>query len=159
MSFIAWNCRGLAKPETVRFLREINKQIRPSVIFLCETLVKKHRIAKVCKELGFAEFFSVDVHDHGGGLALFRKTSGGVVIRSSSLNYIDFEVFNDQVGRWRYIGFYGYPERSRSVESWELLKDLSQHSNLPWCIAGDFNDLASSDEKREDAPKTLTRGF
>lgn len=67
MSFIAWNCRGLAQQRAIRFLQEINKQIRPSVIFLSETLVKRNKIEKVCKSLGFGEFYSVDAQGHGGG--------------------------------------------------------------------------------------------
>ncbi|XP_074369831.1 uncharacterized protein LOC141711338 [Apium graveolens] len=162
MSFIAWNCHGLAQPRAVRFLQEINKQIRPSVIFFSETLVKRNKIEKVCKSLGFGEFYSVDAQGHGGGeLALFWKSAGSVVIKSSTQNYIDFEVFNEQVGRWSYTGFYGYPERCRRAESWNLIKELSHRSDLPWCIAGDFNDMVSSDEKRggRPHPRPLLEGF
>lgn len=75
------------------------------------------------------------------------------MINSSSRNYIDFEVSNEQVGRWRYTGFYGFPEKRRSVDSWNLLKDLAQRSTLPWCIEGDFNDMVSMDEKRGGRPQ------
>lgn len=55
----------------------------------------------------------MDAHGHGGGLALFWKNAGGVSIGSSSLNYIDFEVYHEQLGRCRYTGFYGHPERNK----------------------------------------------
>ncbi|KAK6149044.1 hypothetical protein DH2020_016569 [Rehmannia glutinosa] len=41
----------------------------------------------------------------------------------------------------RLTGFYGFLERSRR-------RNLSAHSNLPWCCLGDFNDLLSLSEKR-----------
>lgn len=51
------------------------------------------------------------------------------------------------MGRWRYTGFYGYPERHRRHDSWEILKVLSRGSRLPWCVVGDFNDMMYEDEK------------
>lgn len=94
-------------------------------------------------------------------MALIWKNEGGVVIKSSTMNYIDFEVFNEHVGRWRYTGFYGYPERGRRGESWNLLKDLAQRSVLPWCIVGDFDDMVSLDEKKggRQQPRYLLEGF
>lgn len=76
------------------------------------------------------------------------KNEGACNIKGSSNHFIDFEVENDQVGCWRYTGFYGCPERSRHEESWEMLRDLANNSELPWCIIGDFNDLMFADEKR-----------
>ncbi|CAJ2643989.1 unnamed protein product [Trifolium pratense] len=64
-------------------------------------------------------------------------------------------------GKWRLTGFYGYPEGSRRRDSWNFLRQLSQISNLPWCIIGDFNDILSSDEKkgRTDRANWLIHGF
>lgn len=161
MSLIAWNCRGLANLRAVRFLKEINNQYRPSLIFLCETLVKEKRIKEVCKAINFAGYHCVDAQGHGGGLALLWKNEGGIVIKDSCSNFIDFEVSNDQVGRWRYTGFYGFPERGRRRESWDLLKNLAGRSLLPWCIIGDYNDIVNGEEKngRVSHPRYLCEGF
>ncbi|KAL8089279.1 hypothetical protein AgCh_038904 [Apium graveolens] len=77
------------------------------------------------------------------------------------LHHIDFEVENTQIGRWRYTGFYGCPERSRRRESWLKIKNLAARSNRPWCIVGDFNDLMHADEKRggRAQPQYLLNGF
>ncbi|KAL8128213.1 hypothetical protein AgCh_014971 [Apium graveolens] len=106
-------------------------------------------------------FGAVDAQGHGGGLALFWKNEGGVVITDNTQNFIDFEVSNDQVGRWRYTGFYGYPERERRTESWDLIRNLSHASELPWCIIGDFNDMLCVGEKRGGRvhPRHLMEGF
>lgn len=69
MSLLAWNCRGLAKPRAVIFLKEIVKQIRPNLVFLSETLVKEKKIEGVCKALQFSGWYAVDAQGHGGGLA------------------------------------------------------------------------------------------
>lgn len=81
-------------------------------------------------------------------MELLWKNEGGCVIRKDSHYFIDFEVENDQVGRWRYTGFYGCLERGRRRESWGRIRYLASKSELPWCIIGDFNDLIFSDETR-----------
>lgn len=161
MSLLAWNCRGLAKLRAVRFLKETINQFRPSIVFLSETLVKNNKIAEICKKIGFAGYHAVDVQGHGGGLALFWKNEGGVSVLESCNNFIDFEVVNDQVGRWRYTGIYGYPERRRREEAWSMLQNLAARSSLPWCVIGDFNDMVVDGEKRGGRrhPRSLLQGF
>lgn len=66
----------------------------------------------------------------------------------SNQHFIDFEVANDQVGRWRHTGFYGCPERSRRRESWGIIWELASKSELPWYIIGDFNDLMFAGKNR-----------
>lgn len=85
---------------------------------------------------------------HGGELALMCKNEGGMEIKGSCNHYIDCEVLGDQVGRWRYTGFYGCPKRYRRQESWKLLKSLAERSQLTWCILGDFNDIMFVHEKK-----------
>lgn len=47
------------------------------------------------------------------------------------------------------------------MDSWNPIKDLAQQSGLPWCIAGDFNDMVFADEKKggRQHPKKLLEGF
>lgn len=54
MSIIAWNCRGLGNPRTIHFIKEITLQIKPSIIFLSETLSKENKVRDLCKEINFA---------------------------------------------------------------------------------------------------------
>lgn len=65
------------------------------------------------------------------------------------------------MGRWRYTGYYGYPERGRRAEAWDMLRQLATSSALPWCIIGDFNDLMKADEKKggQSHPRALLNGF
>ncbi|XP_074337776.1 uncharacterized protein LOC141674973 [Apium graveolens] len=149
---IAWNCRGLANPRAVNFFKELVQQVRPSLIFLSEILGKKKKIEKVCRTIHFADCFVVESHGQGGGFALLWKNPGAVEIKGSCNHYIDFEVVCDQIGRWRYTGFYGCPERYRRYESWELLRGLADESNLPWCVVGDFNEMMFAHEKRGGKP-------
>lgn len=161
MSIIAWNYRGLGNPRTVRFLKEITNQFKPSFIFLSETLSIRNKVEVVCKELNFAGCSSVDAAGHSGGVALLWRNEGGCTVTEINKHFIDFEVENAQIGRWRYTGFYGCPERGRRRESWSLLRYLAGKSTLPWCIIGDFNDLLFAHEKRggTDHPRSWSDWF
>ncbi|XP_074369830.1 uncharacterized protein LOC141711313 [Apium graveolens] len=161
MSILSWNCRGLANPRIVRLLLDIDQQYRPSLIFLSETLVKHDTVQKVTKQLGFAGCYAIDVQGHSGGIALLWRNDGAVHITNSCRNFLDFEVSNEQLGRWGYTGYYGFPERARRMEAWNMLRELSVASELPWCILGDFNDIVSLQEKRggKQQPRRLMEGF
>ncbi|GAU25702.1 hypothetical protein TSUD_216310 [Trifolium subterraneum] len=97
----------------------------------------------------------------GGGIAMLWKISLKCQITKYSLNHIDLEVSDDVRGNWRITGFYGFPEGGRRRESWNFLCQLSQTSQLPWCIIGDYNDILSFDEKkgRSDRPNWLINDF
>ncbi|XP_074369753.1 uncharacterized protein LOC141711250 [Apium graveolens] len=151
----------MANPRAVRFLKEITTQLRPCLIFLSETLVGKNKIEEICKGIHYSGCFTVDAQGLGGGLALIWKNEGGVEIKGSCNHYIDCEVKCDQIGRWRYTGFYSCPERYRRRESWSILKHLASQSQLLWCILGDFNDIMFAHEKNggRPHPSVLLEGF
>lgn len=62
---------------------------------------------------------------------------------------------------WRMPCFYGYPERTRRRDSWNLIRKLSVVSSLSWCICGNFNDLMYLVDKkgRNSHPQYLLDGF
>jgi hypothetical protein len=70
-------------------------------------------------------------------------------------NFINLEVTKQQQQqqqqqqqhRWRFTGFYVFPEIERRRDSWDLLRTLDQDNNLPWCIMGDFDDILSNEDK------------
>ncbi|XP_074346242.1 uncharacterized protein LOC141685013 [Apium graveolens] len=97
----------------------------------------------------------------GGGIALLWRNEGAVQILNSCKNFIDFEASNEQAGRWRYTGYYGFPERAGRIESWYMLREFSVVLDMPWCIIGDFNDIISMEEKQGGStrPRSLMAGF
>ncbi|XP_031111882.1 uncharacterized protein LOC116015853 [Ipomoea triloba] len=96
-----------------------------------------------------------------GGLAMFWRDTNLASLIGYSNNHIDVIVSLPDKPQWRLTGFYGYPERSRRHQSWDLLRTLSSVSNLPWMVVGDFNDIACHSEKRglHLHPGSLIEGF
>ncbi|XP_037496903.1 uncharacterized protein LOC119371218 isoform X1 [Jatropha curcas] len=64
---------------------------------------------------------------------------------------------------WCLTGFYGFPERCRRQDSWDLIKTLSRRHNGPWLCVGHFNNLLADSEKIKiggnQYPRYLLNGF
>ena len=45
-------------------------------------------------------------------------------------------------------GIYEYPETRNKNKTCDLLKDLSEHSHLPWLVGGDINEILFNFEKK-----------
>lgn len=161
ISYLAWNCRGLANPRAIRILLDLVSTHKPSLVFLSETLALKNRLSWIGNKLGFKEMHIVERIGRGGGLALLWSDTVTVEILDSCLNFIDFIFCHESLGRWRCTGFYGCPKVSRRKETSQMLRSLVQLSSLPWCILGDFNCILHSSEKRggQGYPQWLVSGF
>ena len=87
-----------------------------------------------------------------GGLALFWKSDIKIEVHKSSLSHIDAVVEGgDRFGPWHLTGFYGDLDTSLRINSWNLIKELSIVSQLPWMVVGDFNEITCSMEKEGGA--------
>lgn len=71
MSCLSWNCRGLGNATTVKELRDLVKQLSPSVLCVLETQVNKSRVEGLKSTLGFDNAFAVSSSGRSGGLGIF----------------------------------------------------------------------------------------
>lgn len=161
MNCLSWNCRGLGSPRTVRALRDLVKEVKPSFIFLMETISFASKIEDLRVKLGYDHCFAVDRVNRSGGLAIIWKNMFSCEVTGYSQNHIDVVVSENNVVVWRMSCFYGFPERSRRKDSWALILRLAGLSPLPWCILGDFNDLMYPSDKKGAIPhpQNLLDGF
>ncbi|XP_020207334.1 uncharacterized protein LOC109792340 [Cajanus cajan] len=161
MSITSWNCRGIGHKRAIPILWDLTRSYKPDILFLSETMVNSNRIKDLCHILNFNHWYVVDRSGRGGGLALLWKDTFDITITQANPNYINVNVKDRNNIHWRLTGFYGYPERRKRKDSWDLLRHLASLSNLPWCIIGDFNDLLSSNDKKGTNPHPyyLIQGF
>ncbi|VFQ64823.1 unnamed protein product [Cuscuta campestris] len=161
MSTLSWNCRGLGNPRTVREVVDVVSSKKPDFVFLMETKVNREHAERLRIKIEFEGLFYVDRTGLGGGLALLWKRNNTAQLLSYSKNHVDIMVRLYGRQPWRMTCFYGFPERSRRSESWNLLRSLSTRSSLPWVVVGDFNDLLFQHEKQGPIPhpEGLLPGF
>ncbi|KAA3472828.1 reverse transcriptase [Gossypium australe] len=54
----------------------------------------------------------------------------------------------DIQAEWHFTGLYGSPYLKDQNLVWTLLKRLSHEGHFPWLVAGDFNEILYSFEKK-----------
>ncbi|XP_012859003.1 PREDICTED: uncharacterized protein LOC105978134 [Erythranthe guttata] len=161
MNCLFWNCQGLGGPLTIHTLEEILREHNPQLVFLSETRATPGFIDKL-KQRWNLFGIAVDRVGSGSGLALLWSKEVTVELRSYSQNFIDVNV--DCLLRhkkWRFTGFYGFPENHRKRLSWELLRSLGGKDTLPWIVGGDFNETLHISEKSggRDRPPHFMEDF
>ncbi|XP_058762932.1 uncharacterized protein LOC131636306 [Vicia villosa] len=52
---------------------------------------------------------------------------------------------------WRFTSVYASPSEQRRRVLWEALHTTGRNNNMPWIVAGDFNDIADAGEKKGGA--------
>lgn len=124
MKVLSWNCRGVGQPATVLTLCELVKARRPDIVFLCETLSNSTILKIIRCKLHFAHCFTIDCNGRSGGLYLLWNNNITCTLRSYSVHHIDMSVISNGVN-WQFTGYYGHPERSRRMFSWNLLRSLT----------------------------------
>ena len=134
--------------EIVQELGDLVRIQDPLVVFLAETWLDKARLAGIHDSLHFGHYYGVSRVFRDGGLVLFWKWDLNLSVESSSQNHIDVLINKGRDNVWRFIGFYGAPETHNRIESWNLLKDLHKHFDVPWLCVGDFNKLLKLNEKQ-----------
>lgn len=118
-------------------------------------------INNITDKFGFNNVFTVDKVGRSGGMAVLWNRKVECQVIDSSNNHIDMHIMENYVAVWRLTCYYGYPERSRRREAWDMLRKLSENVSLQWCLFGDFNDLLYDSDKRgpHSHPQYLMDGF
>ena len=78
ISCLSWNCRGLGNAATVKELRDLVKQVAPTVLCVLETQVHKARVESLKGTLGYDNFFAASSSGRSGGLGIFWNNNTGV---------------------------------------------------------------------------------
>lgn len=115
----------------------------------------------VKRSLGCKGCLEVESRGHSGGLALLWDNTFDVKVISYSARHIDAIIEPNGVAPWRFTGIYGYPQGPDKHKTWNLMRELATHSDLPWLLCGDFNCIVSEEEKLNgvDVPQAVMSGF
>lgn len=154
MSCLAWNCRGIGNPSTVRELCTLVKDTSSQLVFLCETRQRVEKVSRLSKRLGLRGFTGVSSEGMSGGLALFWHESVIVDIKDVNARYIDAYVRLSPIDPvWHVTFVYGEPRVENRHHMWSSLNALRQSSNFPWMVIGDFNEALWQFEHFSKTPR------
>ncbi|XP_031120933.1 uncharacterized protein LOC116024172 [Ipomoea triloba] len=148
MKIISWNCRGIVNRRVRNHVKQLLTTSKADVICLLEIKSSKaENMVNLAFKLGFNNHFLVDPLGFAGGLLLFWKQC-----------QIDLEVIghnsqaiHTKVDRWPGVCFFTFayvrPNLQAKCRFWDYCKSLANTTQAPWCVLGDFNDIASSEEQ------------
>ncbi|XP_024155779.1 uncharacterized protein LOC112163738 [Rosa chinensis] len=155
---LVWNCRGLNNTETQNALVSLVRQRNLGIIFLSETLASPDLLSDVRRNLGFDGVICSPCSDDCRGFGLFWRNEVPVRLRNYSTNHIDVEVGAiGSVGAFRFTGVYGVAIAADRMITWNLLRTLAAQVNMPWIVAGDFNEILYLDDKTGGPPRNVVQ--
>lgn len=100
-------------------------------------------------KFGFPNSIDVSAFSTQGDLSLCWKGNSLISRRRFFHYHIDVDVHDNKCGvTWKLMGFYGNPDERLRGASWDLLRRLANEHMGPWLVIGDFNEIASSFEKK-----------
>ena len=91
----------------------------------------------VCPSVGFA----------GGVWVLWNGNFVTVEVLAFSRQSVHALVRFNNDGEWLLLAAYASPNPLIRSDLWKTLSVMSHHVNIPWLVAGDLNDTATSSEK------------
>lgn len=110
MIILAWNCRGLARPATIRALWALVCDKHPDVLFLAETKINNDRMKSCLSTLGYPNFVSSPPLNKAGGLCLGWRNGVEIKITLSNNFLINALVFSSPSSQpWMLTTVYGPP--------------------------------------------------
>ncbi|CAL9024094.1 unnamed protein product, partial [Prunus brigantina] len=114
----------------------------------------------VVKSLGFSCFEVVDPIGFSGGLwLLWNDNKVRVEVIGTTDQSIYAAIACPSQNLWLFMAIYAKPCSSKREKLWEYLNFVSECHQLPWILAGDFNDMLSYDDKLRGAPLCRLKGF
>ena len=141
MKIVSSNSRGMQKSSAVHGLLSLQEHTRPDVLSLSETHLSKAKAGKLKNMLKFDEVLVSESDGRSGGLPLFYHRDLNITSSEVNANFIDIFIDEDSDSGWRFTGFYGEPCGERKHLSWDYIRGLRSKFDLPWMIAGDFNEI------------------
>ena len=138
--------------QAIHEMIKLVKKHNPLVLFLIMTKRKSAEMEWLRFRWCFDNYSIMDYVGRCGGLALLWMNEALVEVLFFSNQYIDARIGDlNSDNAWRFTSFYGSPEVNQRCRSRDMLRQLHNHSSLPWLCTGDFNDILSYDEKMRGA--------
>ncbi|XP_021826248.1 uncharacterized protein LOC110767113 [Prunus avium] len=130
------------------------------ILFLCEPRISSKKAIDTVKSLGFPCYEIVDSVGFSGGLwLLWKDTNVNIEILGSTDQSITTCVTSPGKTPWLLTTIYASPCGPKREKLWEYLDFVNSCHQLPWVLAGDFNEMLHVEDKLGGALSIRHKGF
>ena len=152
MNILSWNCRGAGNRRFANALSNILNLYQSNLIALLETKCSGQRDDKVIQNLGFDNNIRVKARGFAGVIWLMWNKPNIRVMQSwMHTQFLHVKLAVDHGSPWFLTIVYASPIESERKEVWHELQQIANTMSDAWLVIGDFNEIASLDEKKGGA--------
>ena len=142
----------LKKPQVIKEVQFLTRTYKVDMIFLLETMVNEKNLLNILPQIGFDLYDYVIPQNHSGAITVLWNNGN---IHASTLlkeqRAIHMLIHDPQKGQNSVVSRIYVPVQTKEKDQfWEHLVQLNRIFDVPWCLMGDFNELASPNEKGGD---------
>nr|XP_023874857.1 uncharacterized protein LOC111987377 [Quercus suber] len=149
MNIIVWNSRGVLKPNFQKHVEELTRIHDPAVFMVMETRLGGERAKGITDRFPFDGAIHTETIGYSGGLWVLwnsNKVEDTQMANTEQEIHVSIKVRGSDFS-WIFSAVYASPRLEERTISWNNLATVAESHNLPWVIAGDFNELLNSDDK------------
>lgn len=149
---VVWNVRGAAGRDFALALKEIQRRYHAHIVVLVETRCSGSQAQKVIKKLGFSHQILQEARGLSGGIwILWNDDSINLSVIQHDHQFVHCLISGLGRKSWLFTAIYASPREKERRLLWEDLTRIASTNDLPWMLAGDFNDIKSADEQKGGA--------
>lgn len=148
MNILCWNSRGAACTKFRSTVMDLVRSHHIDVLFVCEPRISGPKALAVIKSLGFSCFEVIDPEKFSGGLwLLWNDAKVKLDIIGTSDQSISACLSWQGQKPWLFSAIYARPCSVKKAKLWEYLNFVASCHQMPWLLAGDFNDILQAEDK------------
>lgn len=142
MNIIIWNSRGALKPNFQDHVRNLAQNFDSAIFVIMETKLGGDRARAITDRLPFDGDIHSDMVGYAGGLWLLWNADKVEVQRLANTKqeiHVEVKVRSSNL-TWLFSAIYASPRSGEKIILWNNLAKIAKLHNLPWVMAGDFNE-------------------
>ena len=149
MNIVIWNSRGALKPNFQSHVHGLAQIHDPAIFVVMETKLGGDKAREITDRLPFDGAIYTDMIGYAGGLWLLWNSDRVEIQRLASTEqeiHVEVKVRSSNYS-WIFFAIYASPRSEERVILWENLAKVDELHNLPWVLAGDFNEPLLDEDK------------